>query len=150
MYKIKLFCSCGEEMGHLRGGEDLEDIENNFEICELCVNDKSDDPFCCHVCSTECSECGKRVCEIDHFDEYGDICTDCLENKKRCESCDTYFDNDDIVTFQDDNYCGDCIDEVKECNGIKVCIECGNDFEFSNENDVKCSNCIKEQKEVTN
>lgn len=108
MYKIHLICSCGEKIANLQAGEDIEDIEDNFEICQLCVNDHSDDPFCCFVCSTECSECGNRVCEIDHYKEEAKMCTSCLEDREYCESCDSYKEN---VT---DKMCEDCFNDQED------------------------------------
>lgn len=56
---------------------------------------------------SNCELCGSRV----HASEGGCGCTD---DKTECATCDTYFDDDEIVTVDGSSYCESCAEDFED------------------------------------
>lgn len=108
--------------------ENAELIDGDYYCCD-----------CCHWC--DCCESYTHD-ELTHVENYGDVCSGCLEDFYYCNDCDCYFTLDDVHYIENENiyvcdecfesnfttcdHCGEYLrnDDIHELDGKDLCEDC--------------------------
>ena len=139
---------------------DTHDISENINCCHSneivcadcgCVLDEEDAEYIdgeyyCHDCCDWC-EC----CESYHHEEliyvqdYGYVCSDCLENFYYCEECGNYYTEKDVryINSEGSYVCDDCFESE-----FTTCDDCGEYIRIDDchelDNKQYCDSCYEE------
>lgn len=97
---------------------DLSNSSSGFDIELLSTNGTASGGI-----GTICEDCGERFnndIEGIHINNYGVVCDSCAENYSFCEECNEWYDTENMISFNDQWYCEECITDV-----ASQCVECG-------------------------
>lgn len=126
--------------------ESMEDlINNNDDALSVALSDTDDRYYC--------ESCGMSSYDSDnmyYIEGYGYVCNDCLRNDDRfsyCDSCSSYFFNEDmVVTADGSTVCSSCYENYYDTCEICGEVYINNDLNTSSFSDkVLCDACLEEE-----
>ena len=154
-------CACGNSLNimNIRRNEELLDQQYYCDYCDtswrcercdttyaenedkyeingkiICSNCQSDANYC-----NDCEEhTFEDVRQLSNLDIY--VCDSCYENYARCDNCNDYHLNDNLIYIKSENknVCENCLTDYT------LCKSCDEYFKEVNENNL-CENCAKDE-----
>lgn len=109
-YVRELTCySCGIQLDDDEAYYQNEDNDRDA-YCNECFRDRF---FRCDDCENDCTTDDRNTARRHRH--YVDICDRCMRRYyAQCERCGEYHHHDDLEDVENNNYCADCADEIRE------------------------------------